>query len=169
MAISGRKAQGLVAILALLPGMAASRDRLAGLLWGDRADEQARNSLRQALVALKKELGDAGLDFLEAERDQVRLRADRVSVDAAEFEKLAHGRGECGQRPPPFMADRCWMASSCAMPPSRNGRRANGNGWPIWHLRFTNGSLRPQAGLSGWQRRAGFWHWTRCARSPIGR
>ena len=89
MAISGRKAQGLVAILALSPGMAASRDRLAGLLWGDRADEQARNSLRQALVALKKELGDAGLDFLEAERDQVRLRADRVSVDAAEFEKLA--------------------------------------------------------------------------------
>ena len=95
-AISSRKTQGLLAILALSPGLSAGRDRLAGLLWGDRADEQARNSLRQALAALRKELGDAGLDLLEAERDQVRLVAERVSVDAAEMARLA-GEGKAGE------------------------------------------------------------------------
>ena len=86
--ISGRKAQGLLAVLALSPGMVASRDRLAGLLWSDRGDEQARNSLRQALVALRKDLGDGGLDIIEAEREQVRLLGERVTVDAAEMARL---------------------------------------------------------------------------------
>ncbi len=87
--IASRKGQGLLAILSLSPGMAASRDRLAGLLWSDRGDGQARNSLRQALVALRKELGDGGLDIIEVERDQVRLVPERVAVDAAEMARLA--------------------------------------------------------------------------------
>ena len=99
MAVSGRKAQGLLAILALAPGMAASRDRLAGLLWSDRGDEQARNSLRQALVALKKDFGEAGLDIVEAEREQVRLVGERVAVDATEMARL-------------IFKGICWMSSN---------------------------------------------------------
>ena len=48
--IKGRKTQGLLAILALSAGQAVTRDKLANLLWGDRGDEQARGSLRQALL-----------------------------------------------------------------------------------------------------------------------
>ena len=33
-----------------------TRERLASLLWGDRGEEQARNSLRQSLAVLRKEL-----------------------------------------------------------------------------------------------------------------
>ena len=57
--ISAKKNRALLAVLALSPGMAATRERLAGLLWGGRPDEQARSSLRQSLAALRKELGDA--------------------------------------------------------------------------------------------------------------
>ena len=49
-----KKAQLLLAYLALHPGEAQARERLAALLWSDRGDEQARSSLRQALTALRK-------------------------------------------------------------------------------------------------------------------
>ena len=37
----GRKARALLAFLVLHPGKAISRERLTGLLWGDRGEEQA--------------------------------------------------------------------------------------------------------------------------------
>ncbi|MCU9838687.1 hypothetical protein OEZ49_12985 [Ruegeria sp. WL0004] len=88
-AITGRKIQGLLSILAFSPGLTASRDRLVGLLWSDRDDDHSRNSLRQALVALRKRLGDAALDILETERDDVRLVQDRISCDVSEMKSLA--------------------------------------------------------------------------------
>ena len=54
--IRSRKLQGLIAFLALAPDR-CDRVRLATLLWGDRLDGQARQSLRQALVMLRKALG----------------------------------------------------------------------------------------------------------------
>jgi len=44
--LKGRKTQALLACLALEPGVAHSRERLTGLLWGGRGEEQARGSLR---------------------------------------------------------------------------------------------------------------------------
>jgi DNA-binding SARP family transcriptional activator len=58
--LSGRKARSLLAILALSPGLSATRTRLKGLLWGSRGEQQAGDSLRQILVALRKELPDIG-------------------------------------------------------------------------------------------------------------
>jgi TolB-like protein len=87
--ITGRKTKALLAILAASPDFSTVRDRLIALLWSDRGDQQARNSLRQALVSLKRELSAHGLDILETDRDRVGLRADRVAVDASEFERLA--------------------------------------------------------------------------------
>src|SRR5215470_5516207 len=49
-----RKARALLAYLALPAGRTHSRDKLASLLWGDTGDEQARQSLRQTLVALRR-------------------------------------------------------------------------------------------------------------------
>jgi DNA-binding SARP family transcriptional activator len=42
-----RKDRLLLAYLAMSAGRPQSRERLAGLLWGDRGDSQARDSLRQ--------------------------------------------------------------------------------------------------------------------------
>ena len=64
-----KKAQALLAYLALDPGRAHPRDALASLLWGDRPDAQARKSLRQTFYALRKAVSGAGdaLLLLEGE------------------------------------------------------------------------------------------------------
>ncbi|HEV8309663.1 MAG TPA: AAA family ATPase, partial [Methylomirabilota bacterium] len=54
-----RKTQALLAYLALPPGRAHPRDKLATLLWGDRPEGPARTSLRQALSALRHRPGRA--------------------------------------------------------------------------------------------------------------
>jgi DNA-binding SARP family transcriptional activator len=69
----GRKTRALIAHLALV-GDAVSRERLAGLLWSERGEAQARASLRTALYDLR---------FL-SECVPPLLRADRTAVDLAE-------------------------------------------------------------------------------------
>ncbi len=56
-ALKNKKAQALLVYLALTK-QPQTREHLATLLWGDRFDEQARKSLRQALFALRKAAGD---------------------------------------------------------------------------------------------------------------
>lgn len=85
--LSTRKSGALVAYLAMRPDQAASREELATLLWGDGSDSQARQSLRQALAFLRKDLGSP--DFFTADTDMVRLAPGLWSVDALEFETLS--------------------------------------------------------------------------------
>lgn len=87
-ALPTRKAEALLAFLALLPAGAAPRSALLQLLWEDRADEQARSSLRQALTALRRALGPAAA-ALVTERDTVALDRAGVEVDVLQFERLA--------------------------------------------------------------------------------
>ena len=82
-----KKAQALLAHLALSPGQTEPRARLAGLLWGDRADEQARNSLRQTLFELRRVLGPAGEGCLIADHERVALDPINLSVDVLELER----------------------------------------------------------------------------------
>ena len=84
-----RKAEVLLAYLALAPGIRHPRERLLNLLWSDRSDEQARNSLRQCLSTIKKSLGDAADLVIQVDRTTVCLMLDLVDVDALEFERLA--------------------------------------------------------------------------------
>jgi hypothetical protein len=49
LALPTRKDKLLLAYLALSGGRPQSRGRLAGLLWGDRGEAQARDSLKQSL------------------------------------------------------------------------------------------------------------------------
>ncbi|MCF6467637.1 hypothetical protein FAF44_04320, partial [Nonomuraea sp. MG754425] len=68
------------ALLCYLATSAAPRPRaeLAGLLWGERPDANARGSLRLALSELRKEVGG----WLDVTREHVRLRAaDECFVD----------------------------------------------------------------------------------------
>ena len=91
--LPGQKDRAVLAILALSRGAALSRDKLTGLLWGDRGDVQARDSLKHALKHIRHVLGDAlageakeGL--IIADRNEVRLAPDCIDVDAITFEHL---------------------------------------------------------------------------------
>jgi len=83
-----RKAEALLAWLALAPGRLYARDRLAGLLWADVAEDKARASLRQALSVLAKALRPGGL---ETAGSAVGLVADALKVDAIEFQRRHAG------------------------------------------------------------------------------
>ena len=87
--LSMRKAEVLLAYLALAPGIRHPRERLINLLWSDRGEEQARNSLRQCLSTIRKALGDADGLMLQIDRTTVSLNADLIDVDVHEFERLA--------------------------------------------------------------------------------
>jgi len=83
-----KKSQGLLVYLALRPGQAYPRERLAALLWGDTADEQARHSLRQTLCALRKALPPTKPPSLLIRGETVALNPAAVTVDVATFEGL---------------------------------------------------------------------------------
>lgn len=86
--VPGRKERALLAILAIPAGEARSRDKLAGLLWSDRGDSQARESLKQAVFKLRKSLDRVQPSPLLADREFVSLEKAAVTVDVAEFEQL---------------------------------------------------------------------------------
>ncbi len=61
--LPSRPAQSLLAYLALKPGTAYRREKLAGLLWPDAAETNARSYLRQALWRIRKALEAAPRDY----------------------------------------------------------------------------------------------------------
>ncbi|WP_225765065.1 BTAD domain-containing putative transcriptional regulator [Inquilinus sp. Marseille-Q2685] len=83
-----RKAFCLLAYLALQPNGQARRERLIGLLWGDRGQAQAQGSLRHALLELRQSLGDQADDLLIADRLSVRLDTQALAVDALGMDRL---------------------------------------------------------------------------------
>jgi TolB-like protein/Tfp pilus assembly protein PilF len=88
-ALSARKAQALLAYLALCAGQWHGRNRLAGLLWSDRPEGRSRNSLRQALVSIRA-LGEGlGIGLVETEADRVRLPDGVAETDVGAFLKLS--------------------------------------------------------------------------------
>ena len=83
-AVSGLKSRALLAYLACNAGKPHSREKLIGLLWGGRFDEQARQSLRQSLSTLRRILGS---DLIEADRNEVSLN-DGLRSDVSAFVNL---------------------------------------------------------------------------------
>src|SRR5262249_14870098 len=89
LALPTRKAQALLAYLALPPGKARPRDKLASLLWGSTAETTARTSLRHALYALRKCLRGAEGQPLRVDSETVACDPAAVTVDVSEFERRA--------------------------------------------------------------------------------
>ncbi|NJM91722.1 MAG: hypothetical protein HC861_02845 [Rhodospirillaceae bacterium] len=89
LALSTRKDRLLLAYLALNAARPLARDRLAGLLWGDRGETQARDSLRQSLAAIRQAFRQAGLDPIVSERDSVSFSSSGIQIDGMDFERLA--------------------------------------------------------------------------------
>lgn len=82
-----KKAQGLLTYLAVRPGQPHSRDKLAGLLWAETGEDQARHSLRQTLLSLRKVLATTP-PILMIEGDTISVDPNTIKVDVVEFEKL---------------------------------------------------------------------------------
>jgi TolB-like protein len=86
--LPGQKDRALLAVLALPPGVTHSRDKLANLLWSDRGDQQARDSLKHALTKLRQCLPSGSPPPIAADRQSARLDPTMVSTDVAVFEGL---------------------------------------------------------------------------------
>ncbi len=87
--LPNRKDRLLLGFLCLQSGRPVSRDKLCGLLWADRAEEQARGSLRQSLAALRAAFAEDADTVLAAGRDSVNVRSAGLMVDVKEFERAA--------------------------------------------------------------------------------
>ncbi|HEV2146435.1 MAG TPA: BTAD domain-containing putative transcriptional regulator, partial [Longimicrobiaceae bacterium] len=90
-----RKELALLAYLARRSPASVPRAELATLLWGERGEERARQSLRQAVLALRNCVGDA----ITATPERVGIAPGTVELDAAAFEEeVASGRLETAVR-----------------------------------------------------------------------
>jgi TolB-like protein/DNA-binding SARP family transcriptional activator len=87
--VKSRKNRALLAALALAPSHAMPRDYLAGLLWSERGEAQTRSSLRQALVALRRDFQASGGAILSVRDMKVAIDPVRVEIDVVEFQRLA--------------------------------------------------------------------------------
>ncbi len=106
--IPSRPAQTLFAYLTLQPGTAFRREMLAGLIWPDANESNARSNLRHALWRIRKAVGEpAGQDYFPADDltlafnpepgcwiDAVRLGAKSDSFASTLEEQVAAYQGE---------------------------------------------------------------------------
>ncbi|MBT4932756.1 MAG: hypothetical protein HOL66_03335 [Rhodospirillaceae bacterium] len=87
------KLRALITYLALHPDQQVKRETLASLLWGESPENQARQSLRQAILSLRKSLGEAAADALEVDDNTVTFRSAAGRTDVAEFQtNIAEGK-----------------------------------------------------------------------------
>src|SRR5262249_55975558 len=90
--IGGQKERALLAVLALSAGAAQPRDRLAALLWGDRGDAQARDSLKHALNRLRQGVAEIDPAIITGDRQAVTLHPAGIAIDVMQFEQaIAEG------------------------------------------------------------------------------
>jgi len=82
--LPGQKDRALLAVLAMAAGDGHSRERLAGLLWSEHGERQARDSLKQALVRLRRCLGGV----LRTDRQSIAFDRATVDIDVLAFERL---------------------------------------------------------------------------------
>ena len=81
-----RKHLALLVYLALSPTRSRSRDHLLGLLWAEQPEAGARKALNQAVLRLRRALGEGRL---RSESDTLALSNDGLEVDALKFLKDA--------------------------------------------------------------------------------
>src|SRR5262245_8621048 len=86
--LSSQKDRALLAILAVQPGVMHSRGKLTGLLWSERGDSQARDSLKHSLTRVRDCLGGSSQKAIISDRQSVAQDPSAVTVDVATFETL---------------------------------------------------------------------------------
>jgi len=76
-----RKIRALLSYLAVNADKPQPRERLMALLWSDRGDRQARQSLNQALLSIRRLGEHEGVQLLKSDGERVTLRGDAVESD----------------------------------------------------------------------------------------
>lgn len=102
--VSTQKGFALLAYLAMHAGRSVGRGILADLLWGDRVEAQARQSLRQAILTLRRDLGAAGSASLLVDDQSLSLAVEADDVDALQF-------AACAASVDPAQRQRCLQMS----------------------------------------------------------
>lgn len=97
--MSSAKARAMFAHIALSPNMDQSRERLAGLLWGDSTERWARASLRGALLAFRETLGQFAEQVLATSNQSITLLREGLQVDILEIGNLLRA----GEVPAPLL------------------------------------------------------------------
>ncbi len=92
--IPSRRARCLLAVVCLEGETGVPRERLCGLLWSDRAEEQARASLRQCLFELKGGLGRLTDELLDLGRERIAARPGLLDTDVAQIRRALTGGAE---------------------------------------------------------------------------
>jgi len=85
-AVSAARHQALIAYVGLQTSLVCGREQLATLLWGDTGDANARHSLSQAILALRKKIEPHGL--LIADRASIRFVESEIWIDVRHFDRL---------------------------------------------------------------------------------
>ena len=85
--VPAQKNRALLAILALSPDACQSREKLASLLWSDRGNRQARDSLKHSLTSLRHS-PTVTPPLVLTDREWVKLDLSVVTADVFEFERL---------------------------------------------------------------------------------
>ena len=85
-----KKARALLAYLAAQEGRTVTRERLADLLWPYQGSDQARHSLRNCLLELRKGLGSGAAACLVTDFSSCRIQGAAVDLDR--FAQLARSR-----------------------------------------------------------------------------
>ena len=83
--LPGRKHQALLAYLSLSSHKTVSRERLLGLLWGSRSDDQARASLRGVLSEIRRSLQNYDDSPIKTDRTNIYLDDALVEIDAEQL------------------------------------------------------------------------------------
>src|SRR6266436_5905813 len=81
--LNWKKNVALLLYLARAPRRRCTREQLIGLLWPDKADEAARQSVREAIRTLRQYVGEG----LTATGDVIELADDAVELDADQLER----------------------------------------------------------------------------------
>jgi DNA-binding SARP family transcriptional activator len=88
-----RRAQALIALLALSEGHEVAREDAVEMIWGETDPWPPGHGLRQTLELIRHH---AGTGLVRLTRGRLSLKRDAVTIDAVEFQALAgsSGRGE---------------------------------------------------------------------------
>ncbi|MGI9307934.1 MAG: BTAD domain-containing putative transcriptional regulator [Gammaproteobacteria bacterium] len=79
--LPGRRHQALMAYVLLAKGKIVNREKVLGLLWGSRSNEQARASLRGVLSEIRRTLLNISEPFIGADRTNIYIDEHLVELD----------------------------------------------------------------------------------------
>lgn len=98
LAIASRKARALLGYLVQRKGLETARSTLAGLLWGERSEAQARASLRQTLSELRGALASSSQGPIIANKESVAWAPGSAWIDTRELASAVASEDEAGLR-----------------------------------------------------------------------